>query len=345
MQLLLEAALFEKPRALNAWQSYLAENNLQTIDHASTTLLPLVYRNLKEESHPLCKSAYRHTWLSNHNLWIKTLPILQNLLSAGIKKIVLLKGMAMILYHYRDFGVRVIGDIDILIDRSHLSLAYSLLISSGWRCELKRFNPENSAQLTRWHAANFTHPSGLNLDLHWSLLLESIPALTQGVLEAIPPGIQPASPTHLFLQTCIHGYKKSTAPLIRWIPDALTLLKSPIDFPLLFDLAKASHLTLPLSSALAHLSHYVRSPLPTFIPNPNPLEVRELRANLSGNVYLAGYYRARLRNHSLLHYLQHTANLSSPWLVPLYAPYWLFKRIFRFFRSLYAGIIVGFLYN
>src|SRR5690606_31894031 len=110
-------------------------------DHASTTLLPLVYRNLKEESHPLCKSTYRHTWLSNQIFWTKTLPILQNLLNAGIKKIVLLKGMAMILHHYRDFGVRVIGDIDILIDRIHLPLAYSLLTSSGWRCELKGLAP------------------------------------------------------------------------------------------------------------------------------------------------------------------------------------------------------------
>lgn len=335
MQLLLEAALFEKPRALNAWHTYLAQNNLQTIDHASTTLLPLIYRNLREESHPLCKSTYRHTWLSNQIFWAKTLPILQNLLNAGIKKIALLKGMAMILYHYRDFGARVIGDIDILIDRDHLPLAYSLLTSSGWRCELKGLDPENSDQLIRWHAANFTHPSGLNLDLHWSLLLESIPALANDVLETIPPGIQPANPTHLFFQTCIHGYKKSTAPLIRWIPDALTLLKSPIDFPLLFEVAKASHLTLTLSSALAHLSHYVSHPLPTFSPTSNPLEVREFRANLRGNIYLAGYYRARLRNHSLLHYLQHTANLSSPWLVPLYAPYWLFKRIYRFLRFLH----------
>ncbi len=333
MQHLLEAALLERPKASASWRAYLAKNDLQTIDHSAQVLLPLVYRNLREESDPLCKSSYRHTWVSNQTLWAKIRPTLDQLLKAGIEKIALLKGIALILGHYHDFGVRVIGDIDILIDRSHVPLAYSLLITSGWECTLKRLDPQNPHQLSRWHAANFIHPSGQNLDLHWSLLLESTPAIDQEVLKAIPSGIHPASPTHLLFQTCIHGHKKSTAPLIRWIPDALTLLKSPIDFPYLFELARAASLTLPLSSALSYLSTHFNAPIPPFNPQPTPLETREFRANLRGHIYLAAYYRARLRKHSLFHYLKHTANLPSSWLIPLYAPYWLLKRLYRLFKK------------
>lgn len=329
MQRLLEAALLKEPQALVSWKTYLAQNDLQTIDHAAIALLPLVYRNLKELSHPLCKSAYRHTWVSNQTLWRKTLPTLHRLLDAGIQKIVLLKGMGLILHHYRDFGVRTLGDIDILIDRSQVPLAHSLLLASGWECTLSRFDPQNSHQLARWHAANFTHPSGLHLDVHWSLLLESNEIIDREVLRAVPLGITPASPTHLFFQTCVHGNKKSTAPLIRWIPDALTLLKSPIDFPHLFRLAQLSHLTLPFSSALSYLSHHFDVCIPPFRPQPSRLEMLEFKANLRGRIYLAAYYRARLRKHSILDYLQHTANLPSRWYIPLYAPFWLLKRLYR----------------
>lgn len=331
MQRLLEAAMLPKPLSLASWQSFLKQNDLQSIDHSAIALLPLVYRNLKDDSHPLCKSTYRHTWATNQALWVRTLPTLHQLQNAGVEKIVLLKGMALILDHYRDFGVRTLGDIDILIDRAHVPLAHSLLIDSGWHCKLSRFNPQ---QLSHWHAANFTHPSGLNLDLHWSLLLESTQAIDQEVLEAVPRGIHPANPTHLFFQTCIHGYKKSTAPLIRWIPDALTLLKSSIDFPNLFRLAEISHTTLSFSSALSHLSSRFSISIPPFEAKPCYLETLELRANLRGHICRAGCYRALLRKQSLLRHLQSVANLSSPWFVPFYAPYWALKRLYRLARSL-----------
>jgi hypothetical protein len=119
--------------------------------------------------------------------------------------------------------------------------------------------------------------------------------------------------------------------LIRWVPDAVTILKcSKIDFPKLFELAKSSHLTLPLSSALKYLSNTFPDQIPPFSLKPSLIETLELKANLQGRIYLAGYFRARLKGYSLLHYLQHTANLSSPWHIPLYAPYWILKRIYRF---------------
>lgn len=333
MQLLLESALLEPSEALNSWHAYLKTHDLQTVGYSDIALFPLVYHNLKEKSHPLCKSAYRHTWLTNQTLWAKTLPILNKFLDAGIEKVALLKGMALILHHYHNFGVRLIGDIDILIDRSHVPLAYSLLINSGWQCQLRRLDPHNSGQLSRWHAANFTHPDGMNLDLHWSLLTESNPALDQEVLKAVPPGIQPLSPTDLLFQTCVHGYKKSTAPLIRWVPDALTLLKLPIDFTRLFHLAQTAKLTLPLSEALNYLKTNFNAAIPPLLPKPTFLEIREFNANLRGNLALAEFYRSRLNKRPLLRYLQHTASLPTVWHVPLYAPYWVLKRIYRLLKK------------
>jgi hypothetical protein len=329
MQLLLEAALLEKPRALASWRAFLAQNDLQTVDHAATTLLPLVYQNLQEESHPLCKSIYRHTWVSNQTLWARTLPTLHKLLDAGVEKIVLLKGMAMLLNHYPNFGVRVIGDIDILIDPAHLPRAYSTLIALGWSCKFWKLNLQKPSQFSLWHAANFIHPSGLHLDLHWSLLLECTPTLTSELLQHYSPGIQPANPTHLLFQTCVHGNKKSSAPLIRWIPDALTLLKTPIDFPALFALAQRTHLTLPLSASLSYLATHFNASIPPLPCKPTFLERCEFRANLRGHICLAAYFRSRLQKQPLFHYLQSAANLTSPWFIPLFAPYWVIRRLYR----------------
>ncbi|MEM7175963.1 MAG: nucleotidyltransferase family protein [Chlamydiota bacterium] len=343
MQRLLEAALFDKPRALASWNAYLAATDLQKADHAETTLFPFVYRNLREQSHPICKSTYRHTWAFNQHIWAKTRPVLCELLAAGVEKIALLKGMAMILDYYRDFGVRIVGDIDILIDPLHLPLTYAVLTKSGWRCAMPRFDPHSHHRRARWNAAGFVHPSGLNLDVHWSLLLETAPANHHQFLDKLSPGIQAADPTDLFFQTCIHGYKKSAAPLIRWVPDALTLLRqSAVDFSRLFQLAHAFHLTLPLSRALGYLSSHFDAAIPPFCPKPCQAEVREFNANARGRIYLAGYYRARLYNHSLAHYLQQTANLPSAWLIPLYGPFWLLKRLYRLIARVRRKVVAYF---
>jgi hypothetical protein len=67
---------------------------------------------------------------------------------------------------------------------------------------------------------------------------------------------------------------------------------------------------------------------------PSRLETLEFRANLRGSIYLAAYYRARMRGVTPLLYLQNTANLSSAWMIPLYAPYWLLKRAYRLCKKL-----------
>lgn len=334
MHLLLEAALLEKEKALISWAQYLRQNDLQKISHGEASILPFVYRNLKEKSHPLCKSIYRHTWAANQTLWNQIQPLLHQFLCAGIEKIIVLKGMALILEHYRDFGCRTLGDIDILMDRAHLFAAYSILIENGWTCKVSVRDLQNPHVLARWHAAHFTHASGLHLDLHWSFLLEGNAFLDTELLRVSPLGIHAAPPTFLLLQACVHGNKKSSAPLIRWIPDAMILLESPIDFPYLFHLAQSCFLSAPLLYGLRFLLHHFNASIPPLPLSPTPIERAEFQANMRGRPYLAGYYRARLRNQSVFDYLQHTARLSSPWLIPFYAPFWAVKRLYRYFLRL-----------
>ena len=358
--LLLHAALLSGRPAEDAWQSWKARIDFDKIDYASYKLLPLVARNSDLESlqDPIfekCKGIYRRNWVSNQLNWGKLLPILDQLTKAGVNKIVLLKGMAMILSFYRDFGMRVIGDVDILIEREQLPIAAPFLRESGWEQTYTRIDEKNQEHLKKWHALNFTHPNGLLLDLHWSFIQENSPAMDLAVLRDATPlknlGLYVPSPTDLLLQTCIHGVKYSPVPLIRWVADAMSILKTseqPIQWDRFIELANYAHICRPLYFALQYLVQHFDAPIPQdallkLQAHPSTrLERLEYQFSARGLPHVAAWYRYCLNRGLLtiraqilhLHkYLQLTARLKSPWYIPPYVIYWIFRRIYRFIKT------------
>lgn len=356
--LLLKAAIFSDFRAREAWNLWTQKVDFDKADHASHSLLPLVFRNpaFANSQHPLfpkCQGIYRQTWVANQLLWKKILPILTQLLEAGVDKIILLKGMAMIHYYYRDFGMRVIGDIDILIPKEQLHLIDLILQDSKWKQNVPRFNLKNREHLNRWHSLNLIHSKGMNLDLHWSFIQENSSLLDQSVIQnCIPIGhFYIPSPTHLLLQTCVHGVKYSPIPLIRWISDAMTIFKrssQQINWEQLIDLAKGAKVSLPLSSALQFLIQTFEAPIPeSVIQNLKQipcsrLEHLEYHCHTRGYRDTAYWFRyclnqgyTSLKNQILhLHkYLQISARLSSVWLIPFFGVYWIFKKCYLKIRS------------
>lgn len=340
---ILRACVLEKSAALAAWENWKQTTLLDEIDPASYKLIALAARNLGIED-PKCKGVYRKTWAENHLLWSQVKPLLLFLIEKGVKKIVLLKGMAMILGHYHDFGVRVMGDVDILVPRSSLPLAISLLEERGWKRTFP-FDPTREEHLKRWNGAGFLHEKSFRLDLHWRLLLESSPELDEESFTHAKPtdreGIYLLGPTELLLQTCVHGMKWSPVPLIRWVADAMTLLKKEaIDWERLEDLAKKSSVCRPLALAFRYLAQEFGASIPILErlqKSPSlRLENLELWLHLRGRPYFAGWIRSCLRERKrtlwsqLCHlpkYLQATALLKSLWHIPFYALYWIAKRL------------------
>lgn len=360
-ELLLKACLFSGSLAQDAWTKWTSSVHLQEIDSASYKLLPLVAcnRDLTHIQEPIfkhCKALHRKTWITNRIHFEKTVPFLLEL-QRHVDKIVLLKGIAMIIQYYRDFGARVIGDLDLLIPRASAPIAASILHASQWVCQVSRLNIGASEQLDRWHALNFVHQGGMNLDLHWSLSLESSPFLDEAVLQAsVPHPIHQhtfylPAPSDLLLQTCVHGIKPCQEPLIRWVADAMTLLKhaeKEIDWDRFLYLARASHLCISLFAALEYLHKSFSAPIPIGVLNQlketktTSLEMREYQANSKGHKRLAGWYRFCLRygyqtrKNQLLHlfqYLQCSALLKSFWHLPFYSLSWIFKRSIRYLYS------------
>ena len=349
---LLHACLSSDRRA---WQTWSHDIEFDAIDPASYRLLPLVSRNpvLQDLNEPIfekCKGIYRRTWVSNKFTWAKILSTLNQLLDGGVDELILLKGIAMILHFYRDFGVRVIGDIDILVKKEKVALACAILKSNGWLPNVPRFDVTNIEHLKKWHALNFTHPSGLCIDLHWSFIQENCPVLDKSVWDNARNSenrhLKVPSPTDLLLQACIHGTKYSPIPLIRWIPDAIALLKtSEIDFERLGDLARKAHICLPISLALRYLAEQFHAPIPQNTLEQLEkapllkLEKAEYRFNTLGYLELGawaryclnrGYLTKRSRILHLFSYLQTTARLKSPWQIPFFAIYWVVKQSGKF---------------
>ncbi len=354
MDLLRACFLSERP-AQEAWKRWTQSTDIENIDPVCHRLLPLIFRNpsLQDCEDPIflkCKGVYRQTWTANQVRWRAVRPLLEQLLDAGMDKIILLKGMAMILHYYQDFGMRVLGDIDILVKRDQLPLIGPILSTSGWKqsSPRPRFDLNNPEHLNRWHSLNFQR-SGVDIDLHWSFIEENCRELDDAVLkDALPSGrFYIPNLTDLLLQTCVHGIKYSPVPLIRWIPDAMIILKrSEIDWDRLVELGKKARLCLPLSSALQFLVDEFNAPIPKNAlhrlkeVSPSRLERLEYKYNLieNGNIAAACRYCLNRGYHTLsrqvlhLHkYVQVTARLPSAWLVPFFALYWLFKRLHTHF--------------
>lgn len=358
---LLQACLLRGSRAQTAWAEWKRLVLFDKIDHASYKLLPLIALRSELSQDPLferCKGVYRRTWAENHVHWKKLLPTMSYLIESKIDKIVLLKGMAMALAYYKDFGARIMGDVDILVPKEQMGLVHRTLCKRQWEQTYSRIDVDNPEHLSRWHALNYTHPQKMHLDVHWSFIEENCSSLDEAVFKEIQPfathniQLYIPNPTDLLLQACIHGAKPSPVPLIRWIPDAMTLLngaEKKIDWDRLIELSKISSLSLPLSFALEYLVKEFEAPIPgktitrlRAAPLVR-LQYLEYRASQRAFPHLANWYRFCLkrgyltRTRQLLelrNYLKITARLRSSWQIPFYGVYWIFKRLVRIGRSL-----------
>lgn len=278
---LLRAGLLEGPAAVEAANRWLAllgsdgtEPGLHQLDLACRRLLPLVYRNVKHSLPPRfqiqVKSVHHEYWAENQ----KRLGRLEELLpwfeADGIPTL-LLKGMALSILHYRDMALRPMSDLDILVPEERAPEIVRRLLTEGWTFD--SFLP--SALTNRYfyrhtHAISFTHPDFGALDLHWHVLAE---ATFRGADQPFWSGSVPLTaktiqtralnPTDQLLHACVHGFRANDLPPIRWVADALTILRTnPINWTRLLGLAKQLHVTIPLGASLSFLREAFPEPIP-----------------------------------------------------------------------------------
>jgi hypothetical protein len=281
-ELLLRAALLKGDAALQAWRDWRARADPDRLDLGSFRLLPLLYRNLRGHGpqDPLIekfKGIYRLTWYKNHLLFHRMAPLLRLFQNEGIETM-LLKGAALILFYYKDYGARPMDDFDILVHPEQVPAAINLLKGLGWKIPFggqKRLYENNMTNVIA-----FQHPSNGKLDLHWHVLWECCGGeadqdFWNGAVSInfgdIPTSV--LNPADQLLHVCVHGARWNPLPPLRWIADAMFVIgceDAAINWDRVVDQAIARRLTLVQRNTSHYLSNLLDAPVPsTFLEKMN----------------------------------------------------------------------------
>jgi hypothetical protein len=262
-ELLLAAALGDEQVAKAAWQQWLTIAKQTEFDLGSQRLAPLVYSNLVRYGveHPylsLFKGLYRRTWYHNHMLLRCATDVLERL-SQNAVPTMLVKGVPLSLTVYRNMGARPMNDIDLAVPPDYAVQASRLLLEQGWVPDI----PFDQIKPDRRVSVTFRAKDGLELDLHFSLFHESLNwadtapiwrrarAITVGQVRTLTP-----CPEDQLLHTIVHGLRSNPLPPVRWIADAVRLIRNdpPINWNMVLDHADAVRLTLVVQRALTYVS-------------------------------------------------------------------------------------------
>ena len=272
-ELLLRAALLKGPGAIEAWNEWKSGVDVEELDPASHRMLPLLYRNLqvhgiKDPSMAKYKGVYRQTWYKNQILLHAIASVLRSFHDAGIRTMVL-KGAALTMLHYRDYGLRPMNDFDVLVSPDQALSAVNLLQGLGWTPI--EFTPA-SEYISAGYSHGFKNNNGQEFDLHWHLLsqcreVNSDEDFWEGAIETkfhdVPTYV--LNPADQLLHTCIHGARWNYIPPFRWVADAAIILNTAgceIDWHRLIEQTRKRRLVLPLRETLHYLRTAVDAPVP-----------------------------------------------------------------------------------
>ncbi len=254
----------------------------EALDEPSLRLLPLVRRNLGDALidpalAALAQRVHLTTWQQNREKSALAASLSDTLRATGVDCL-FLKGIALLLRHYRDTGLRNMSDVDFLVRAEHVPAAIQALRGAGWLAEDGFSDEEILAQRRVRHAWQFDRPrppaAGESCDLHWRPILRCYtPEITTRFwkdAEAVDlhgrAVLVPSAACQL-LHVCLHGVQWSWLPQIRWIADALMILKtSPsLDWSAVLDLATAAQRTVQLYAALDYLVALCDAPIPVAV--------------------------------------------------------------------------------
>lgn len=274
-QLLLGACFLPKARADEEFETWSRQVDLSRLDETSLRFLPLLYRRWGDDPLDLETAEYgRRVYLAlraqNRQRLSLAADLLETLEEAGVNCL-LLKGIALIARHYRDSGLRAMADVDVLIHPHDVRLAVSALEQSRWIAEQGFSIEQILGQRRVGHAWQFSRGDEESCDLHWRPVTRCYsPAVAElfwrdaEVADICGHPAKVPCPTDQFFHVCIHGLQWSWTPQIRWIADALTILRSSeaLDWDRLLRLAKDADMTVRLQHALGYLKTRLAANIP-----------------------------------------------------------------------------------
>ncbi len=279
-ELFLQAALLPGESGRTAWRNWKQNVSWEKdLDAGSFALLPLLYAHLKElgvddPDMGRFKGIYRKVWYQNRTLLHETANILR-LFEADRIKTMVLKGAALSQLYYKDFGLRKMHDLDVVIPVADRRRAIDVLTRAGWKPRIRPLSSLTDSNLDWHHAWSFEDGRGFQLDLHWNVLTGRLRTGTEEGLwtAAVPLHLEGVTtrtlcPTDQLLHTCIHGVRWSPMPPIRWVADSIFILKGAqpgIDWERLIGLAEKCRMVLTVREAFAYLWESFKAEIPDWV--------------------------------------------------------------------------------
>lgn len=274
-EMLLLAALAPEGKAHDDGLAWLANVNLATQKEATIRLLPLVHDRLVRDGidHPamtILKGVRRKIWSRNQLLFRHVAPAIQALRQAGID-VMPLKGAALIIKYYQDYGLRHMGDYDLMVRVRDVAAAFVILTETGWKSDLPTHGKLRQNIIKYTQERHFTDSSGMVLDFHWHLSPLCVDPAADSAFwsDSITAMFDSAdvcllNPADQLLHVCVHGITWSKTPSIRWIPDSLEIIRKAheFDWNRLLLQAHERQLTLFARSALNYLVCKYDAPVP-----------------------------------------------------------------------------------
>jgi len=249
----MEAALADQERGRARLLSWFAQG--RPGDRLTMKLLPWLYERYRQEDLPgplreRLGAAYRQALLqgqARRRLWLELLgdPLFEEL------RWMALKGVVLAERYYKNWALRPMGDVDLLVDDPQRWL--DELVKRGWRLQ------EQHA-----HAASLFHANGLALDLHrWALSECRWPGADDDFWQQAQrrDGLWTPCAEHFLLHVCVHG-SKTDGQSSPWLLDALKVLQAEpqLDWGLFWESARRRRLAVAAAEALAPLRDYVELP-------------------------------------------------------------------------------------
>ncbi len=275
---LLKAALLPAEKAEPFWHEFIAAHDLQKLDHGCHQILPMVFINLKDRlkndlDEKTCRSNYKYVWANNH-LLMHDLKALLVLLEQNNLEVCLLKGAAFIGHYYPDYGMRIMGDIDLLVSPKQMPELINVIESNQYKICSNQSEVDTHNFLRLFHARSFENSRGTEFDIHQYiskfLVSQEFTERVWRNAKAIDVfGIKNSAyvlhPTYQLLHTTLHGLQYAPVSSIRWIVDAANLLANhcdDIDWEELCNVCAEYHLNLPMKMALSFLHKEFLLPIP-----------------------------------------------------------------------------------
>jgi hypothetical protein len=242
----------------------------------SVRLLPLLAENLKrlgveDPSFGAYRGVQRRTWARNHMLNHGAATVLRKFHDAGIP-ILALKGIVLTSTCYESVSLRPMGDLDFLVKGVDRMRALDQMERFGWRLQVGNIRPRDAADFAIRPSCVFEDPANpeVSVDLHWRLLWAQHSDKADAALwERADPfeigGEQCSAPctADMLLHICVHGAKWNPVPPLRWIVDAVLLLRSGgVNWAHLCAQSARLRLNLPLADTLQYLRAEMRAPIP-----------------------------------------------------------------------------------